>query len=103
MLISLMLLLSLIFPMMVSAEQINIEKTSGDSGLIDTQETSVKLVYGAQLQDGKYVWTPQSSAAGHKFMFNIRYKINSGSSLTSGSVEMKIPKHILRDRDGGIC
>ena len=61
----------------------------------------VQFFYGAELNDnGDYVWTPTSNAAKHRFSYRINYAISGKFELEPESIEMRIPKQILRDRDG---
>lgn len=61
----------------------------------------VQFFYGATLNDNNdYVWTAPSSASGHRFSYRINYAISGKFELEPESIEMRIPKQILRDRDG---
>lgn len=59
-----------------------------------------QFFYGASLTDGDYVWNAPSSASGHRFSFRINYAISGKFELAPNSIEMRIPKSILKDRDG---
>ena len=101
--ISLLLVISLAFPMMASAAKLKIAATS-DSRII--QNFSATLVSGAQQENGENVWTAANDDTGHTFDYNIAYKFSGGGytkTFTPGEVVITVPKHILKDNDGNLA
>ena len=99
-LISLVLVLTLVFPTIATAAQLEIQQTSA-TGVIES--FTAKLMSGAQLENGKYVWTANNEAAGHKFKFKISYTFSGEGYLEPGEVQIRIPKHILEDREDNLA
>lgn len=61
----------------------------------------VQFFYGAELNDNDdYVWTAPYNNSGHRFSYRINYAISGKFELEPNSIEMRIPKSILVDRDG---
>ena len=61
------------------------------------------LIYGAELQNGKYVWTANDSNAGHRIAFRINTALSGEGELAPGEIRITVPKHILRDRKGNLA
>lgn len=63
-------------------------------------KNKVSYVSGASRQEnGKLVWTPSESAAGHAFVYEADYTINGSGTLAPGTVRITLPLHILKDRE----
>ena len=58
------------------------------------------LVRGATLKDGKQIWTPESDADEHRFVFRVDYSMSGVKELEPGAIRITVPKSILRDRNG---
>ena len=77
-------------------------KTKNDSYQIRTFATS--FLSGANKDsNGNFVWTPTDSVAGHEFTFRVNYATSGEGELPAGSVQITIPKQILRDRNGNLA
>lgn len=50
--------------------------------------------------DPNYVWTPSAPDKGHRFKYQIDYDLSGEGELPPNTVQMTIPKHIIKDRDG---
>lgn len=66
--------------------------------IIDRFET--RFTSGASLKDGKYVYNPSESAAGHSFVYTVNYTMSGTFSTDAGAFKIEFPLHILKDRDG---
>lgn len=66
--------------------------------IIDSLNAS--FVNGAELIDGKYVWTPSEAAAKHNFIYRVEYTVSGTFSTDKGAFKIEVPLHILKDRDG---
>ena len=56
---------------------------------------------GATLSSGKWVWqTNDSRDANHRFTYRFTYAFSGTGSIPANAVEFKIPKQILKNRDG---
>lgn len=51
----------------------------------------------------QYVWHSNVSDPGHSFIFKIDYRLQIHSTQEPGAIEMRIPKHILKNRSGVIA
>ncbi len=64
----------------------------------------LNLISGAENlgtpQEPDYVWTPSIPNKGHRFAFQIDYALSGEGTLPSRSVQITVPKHILKDRTG---
>ncbi len=47
-----------------------------------------------------YVWKANYAAAGHRFSFRVNFQISNMSGFEPGEVVMRIPRRVLKDRDG---
>lgn len=64
-----------------------------------------KVFYGGTEQDGRYVWTARSHAAGHRFSYRVSFGLGDEESgddtvFAPGTVKITVPDTILKDRDG---
>ena len=76
-------------------ESINPSAASNEIGTF-----SAKVVSGAKLQSGKYVWDAESSIAGHSFIYRVSYEFSGTGYLEPGSVKITVPKHLIKNRNG---
>ncbi len=62
----------------------------------------MKLLSGARLTNGKYVWTPSSGTvnAGHRFRFRVTYAFSGTGNIPSRGVDITVPSTILKDMYG---
>lgn len=58
---------------------------------------------GGKDEGGKYVWNAVTATQGHRFSFHVVYALSGEGELSVGAVEMRVPRHILRDRDGAFA
>ena len=69
-----------------------------------TADFNVLFAGGAQLNDEGTlaVWTPVSSAAGHRFTYQLTYNIHlpNGSVIKPGDLTFTIPKSLWTNRNG---
>ncbi|MBQ1735369.1 MAG: BspA family leucine-rich repeat surface protein [Lachnospiraceae bacterium] len=61
---------------------------------------SVQVSAGAVFTDGKWVWTPQTNTAGHRFIFGINYSSSGIGEIQPGELQIRIPKNVILDRNG---
>ena len=54
-------------------------------------------------ENGDWVWDASYSDPGHSFIYRVTFALSGEGSRAAGSVEIKVPASILRDRDGGLC
>ena len=59
-----------------------------------------KLVRGATLKNGKYIWNARTDADDHRFTFRVSYSMSGVHELEPGAIKIWIPKTILKDRGG---
>ena len=64
-----------------------------------------KVFYGGTEQDGRYVWTARSHAAGHRFSYRVSFGLGDEETgddmvFAPGTVKITVPKTILVDREG---
>lgn len=68
------------------------------------QDLSVTFVSGATETDydGKtlWVWNPTDTAAGHSFVYQVNYTVSGVDKLAPKQLQIKLPLHILKDKDG---
>ena len=97
-----MILMSALIPIL-SVVTKSIEVLENSSGR-EIGKYNVVLMSGAENvgtpDEPDYVWIPTSSARGHRFKFQIDYALSGEGELGRDSVQITIPKHILKDRDG---
>lgn len=93
--------------------------TGGDDGIKSLDTFVTQFVTGADVKkasDGTtdYVWTPQTDVSGHRFTFRVNFATSGtgsvhGSELDDignvkpgsyGAIQIRIPKSILKDKDG---
>ncbi len=67
---------------------------------LEIREFSISLVSGAEIENGKYVWNAESPSSGHGFIFQIDFALSGQYSINEYDVEIRIPLHILKDREG---
>ncbi|MBQ3665122.1 MAG: BspA family leucine-rich repeat surface protein [Lachnospiraceae bacterium] len=60
----------------------------------------LNLKSGAEYEDGKYVWKPTDSIAGHEFVYSIEYGFRGEENIEAGAIRIVIPRHILKARNG---
>ncbi|MBO4218377.1 MAG: hypothetical protein J5887_02585, partial [Erysipelotrichaceae bacterium] len=76
--------------------------TRGDIEISSFTVTGV--VSGAEQQtNGDWVWTPGNESSGHKFVFRVAFSVSGAVSLPAGSISIKIPLHILKDKNGSFA
>ena len=74
-------------------------KTQNDNYEINTFK--MQFVSGATEDENKnLVWTPENSAEGHEFTFRVNYAISGLKELPAESIQITIPKSILRNKKG---
>ena len=62
------------------------------------------LISGASKDsNGNLVWTAGSSSAGHEFTFRVNYALSGVGELAEGSMQITIPKKVLRDKEGNFA
>ena len=66
---------------------------------------NAEVFYGGTKQDGKYVWTARSHAAGHRFSYRVSFSLGDEKSgddmvFAPGTVEIRVPNTVLVDRNG---
>ena len=67
---------------------------------IEIRSFGASFADGAVLSSGKYVYTPQYADAGHLFIYRVYYSLSGEGFFEPGEVVIRMPKNILRDRDG---
>ena len=67
---------------------------------IEIRSFGASIADGAVLSSGKYVYTPQYADAGHLFIYRVYYSLSGEGFFEPGEVVIRMPKNILRDRDG---
>lgn len=67
---------------------------------IEIRSFGASIADGADLSSGKYVYTPQYADAGHLFIYRVYYSLSGEGFFEPGEVVIRMPKNILRDRDG---
>ena len=87
----------LVPPSPVRAED---ETGSGDKQMVKINSFTAGFARGAELTDGKYVWTAKTDADDHRFTFRVDYSISGVKELEPGAIKIRIPKTILKDRSG---
>lgn len=65
---------------------------------IEIGDFDVSFADGAELVDGKLVWTPKYSDPGHSFVYRITFTLSGEGSFEPGEVQVRVPMHILTDR-----
>ena len=76
-------------------------KTKNNNYEIKTFET--QFLSGASKDiNGNLVWTPKNSSSGHEFSFRVNYAFSGLEELPAESVQITIPKSIIRNRDGNL-
>lgn len=74
-------------------------KTQNDNYEINTFK--MQFVSGATEDENKnLVWTPENSTEGHEFTFRVNYAISGLKELPAESIQITIPKSILRNKKG---
>ena len=76
-------------------------KTKNDNYEIRTFETQF-LSGASKDSNGNLVWTASNTAKGHEFTFRVNYALSGYGELPAGSVQITIPKQILRNRAGNL-
>lgn len=80
------------------------ENTGEDGASQNTEITintfTLKLTNGAENKDDKYIWTADKSDEGHGFTYGLDFNTSGTGEYSPGAIEIRIPKHILRDKDG---
>ena len=71
---------------------------AGDS--VKIGDLSVTLISGADKKDGKYVWTPEESTSRQQFAYSLDYSVSGELSTGKKAIQLEVPLHILKDRDG---
>ncbi len=67
----------------------------------EINQFNTQFISGADLdENGNLVWTPNNAARGHEFIFRVNYAISGLKELPAGSIQITIPKSILRNRSG---
>ncbi len=70
----------------------------------EINQFKTQFVSGAKLDvNGNLVWTPENSAEGHDFTFRVNYAISGLKELPAESIQITIPKSILRNRSGNFA
>ena len=78
---------------------------TGGSVTILNPNIGITLISGAELEDGNWVWTEhQTETEGHAFTFRADYSFSTYTTQKTqwekDQIEIRIPLHILKDRDG---
>lgn len=76
-------------------------KTKNDDYEIRIFETQF-LSGASKDENGNLVWTANNTAKGHEFTFRVNYALSGYGELPAGSVQITIPKQILRNRAGNL-
>ena len=58
------------------------------------------FIRGAEEESGKLIWTPTNANADHRFVYRVNYAFSGEFELPAGAVEIRVPKQILKNRDG---
>lgn len=93
--------------------------TGGNDGIKSIDTFVTQFVTGADAKkasDGTtdYVWTPQTDVSGHRFTFRVNFATSGTGSVSGaelddngnvkagsyGTIQIRVPKSILKDRDG---
>lgn len=67
---------------------------------LEINDFGVRFIDGAVLESNKYTWNAESPTAGHPFVFQINFALSGQYSIDPYNVELRIPLHILKDRNG---
>ena len=66
----------------------------------EINQFKTEFVSGATEDENKnLVWTPANSATGHEFTFRVNYAISGLKELPAESIQITIPKSILRNKE----
>ena len=67
---------------------------------IEIRSFGASFADGAKLVSGKYVHTPEYSDAGHQYIYRVQYNLSGEGFFDPGEVELRVPGHLIRDRNG---
>ena len=82
-------------------KQNNKYKTKNDDYEIRTFATQF-LSGASKDENNNLVWTATTTAKGHEYTFRVNYALSGYGELPAGSVQITIPKRILRNRNGSL-
>ena len=85
-------------PKRKSSKKASALKAAADNEWIERFTTT--FARGAENVDGQLVWTPTNANADHRFVYRVNYAFSGEFELPAGSVEIRVPKQILKDRFG---
>lgn len=74
--------------------------TEADAGVTSIDSFQTSLIFGTKEISGKNVWVASRNTSGHPFVFRVSYSTSGIDKTPAGSYSIKIPKHILLDRNG---
>ncbi|MGN1036617.1 MAG: hypothetical protein ACI4PX_02490, partial [Ruminococcus sp.] len=74
------------------------ENNSSQNTEITINKFTLELTNGANLSNDKYIWIADKPDEGHGFTYGLDFN-TSGGTFNSGEIEIRIPKHILKDKD----
>lgn len=75
-----------------------------DSSGITLQSFDCSFAEGADLNDsGDYVWTADTTHPGHPFKYRVNYSLSGKGYLEPESIKIRIPKRMLKDREGNFA
>ena len=86
-------------------ESVTITGTEDDRGVTSIDTLESELFFGAEMQeymgDDIYVWAVPNNNANHRFSFRVTYDTSGVAELLPGELEIHIPRHIMKNRNGG--
>ena len=74
-------------------------------GKIDAIENlDIEFVSGAtKNSSGDYVWSASSRSSGHQFIYRVSFSTSGDMSVNPNTIEIRIPRQILIDRNGAMA
>ena len=61
---------------------------------------SAELFQGAVKEGDRYVWHAKSNATGHGVGYRVNYSTSGIADIPAGSLQIDVPVHIIKDRNG---
>ena len=97
---SCMAAIAMVVSLVSPASLVHAEDTNDQRQMEKIESFTGKLVKGASIENGRYVWTADHDADDHRFTFRVDYSMSGVHELEPGAIKIWIPKAIIKDRDG---
>lgn len=98
--VSCMAVIAMVVSLVSPASLVHAEDAGDQRQMEKIESFTGKLVRGASLENGRYVWTADHDADDHRFTFRVDYSMSGVHELEPGAIKIWIPKTILKDRSG---